>query len=320
LRLLQKMSITDTGSNPFKEFWAIYQFYHILKRRKVDLLLTYTIKANLYGTVAAKWKGIPVICNISGLGTAFLADKFSSRVARLLSSRILVKADHLFFQNRNDQVDFCEVTGADLSKSSLLPGSGIDLQTFKYTPSSIPSTYQFLVLARVIIEKGIREFAEAARLVKTEFPEAKFLVVGNLDETHSRSISQREVNDWEKKGLIDYFSHRDDIANLITEAEVLVLPSYREGTPRSLLEGAAMGRPLITTDVPGCREVVEHEVNGYLCEVKSASSLAEMCIKYLCLSQKEKWQMGKKSRELAEMKFDEKYVISAYLDKIKDLT
>lgn len=314
------LPVTDTGSNPLVELWAIFKFYLILRKYQVDVLLNYTIKCNLYGSLAASWKRIPVICNISGLGTAFLANSFSSRVARWLSRSILHRANHLFFQNMQDQEEFLYSTGLSKMSHSLLPGSGVDLSKFSATSFSSPNTFQFLVLARLIVEKGIVEFAQAAAIVKDSFPEAKFLIVGGLDVNHARAIDPAALKKWIDNGWVEYLSHRDDIAELINQSEVVVLPSYREGTPRSLLEGAACGRPLITTDVPGCREVVRDGENGYLCEVKSAASLASKCMAYLKLALEKKLAMGKASRRLVEEKFDEDRVIQAYVDKIQEVT
>jgi glycosyltransferase involved in cell wall biosynthesis len=316
----EHLPLTDTGSNPFSEIKAIVAFYGIIKRHKIDVLLNYTIKCNLYGTMAASWAGVPAICNISGLGTAFLADGLSSRVARLLSKYILRGASHMFFQNADDQKDFMDATGLSAVPHSLLPGSGINLERFVASRRKIPNTYQFLLLARLIIEKGVKEFAEAAKIVKKNYPEARFLVVGSFDENHSRSIKPDQLEQWIEEGRIEYLAHRDDIISLINESEVVVLPSYREGTPRSLLEAASCSRPLITTNVPGCREVVNDHINGFLCEVRSAEDLAKKCFTYLGLSETKKLEMGSASRALVEQKFDEKIVIKAYMDKILELT
>lgn len=314
------LPMTDTGSNPIKELITIFRFRKILKDYRIDVLLTYTIKCNLYGTIAAKRVGIPVICNISGLGTAFLSRQLSSKIAILLSRLFLRTSDHLFFQNKDDQREFVKATGLSGTRQSLINGSGIDLEKFKQQDFVFKNEYQFLVLARLIREKGIVEYANAASIVKEKYPDSRFLLVGSLDVTHSQSISKQELDVWIDKGWLDYLPHTDHIVETINRTEVVVLPSYREGTPRSLLEGAACGKPLITSNVPGCKEVVSHEVNGFLCTVKSADSLAEQCIRYLKLDSIEKQKMGQESRRIAEQFFDESIVIKSYLDKIKELT
>ena len=311
--------ISDTGSNPFREMDAVVRLRRILKDSKIDFLLTYTIKVNIYGTIAARLESIPIICNVSGLGTAFLAKTISARVAKLMSSLVLRHSSHLFFQNQDDQNDFLTAAGINPAKSSLIPGSGIDLEEFAFEEMHLPAKFQFLMLSRLIIEKGVVEYGEAARIVKEKYPEVRFALVGGFDPNHSRSIERQELDKWEEEGLIDYFPHSDDVQTIIKEAEVIVLPSYREGTPRVLLEGAAVGRPLITTDVPGCREVVATGENGFLCKVKDGNSLAEQCIRYLELTEEQKRAMGRKSRELVEARFDEQIVIMAYMEKIDAL-
>ena len=312
--------LSDTGTNPITEVQSIFRLHQLLKKQKIDILLTYTIKVNLYGTLAARWNRIPIICNVSGLGTAFLAKTPSAWIAKKMSGLILNRASHIFFQNPDDQRDFLKETGMDQDKSSLIPGSGIDLEAFGQDVLQLPADYQFVMLSRLIIEKGVVEYGEAAGIVKEKYPEVSFLLVGSLDKDHARSIDKARLDGWVEKGYLDYLEHLDDISSVIRQSEVVVLPSYREGTPRVLLEGAALGRPLITTDTPGCREVVRHGMNGFLCEIKSAASLAAQCMHYLSLDDAKKRNLGEKGRELVAQKFDEKIVINAYMDKINVLT
>lgn len=318
--IFEHVSMTDTGSNPFNELKVVIEFHRIIKRQKIEVLLNYTIKCNLYGSLVASWNHIPTICNISGLGTAFLSPGFSSGIARFLSSRWLRSASHLFFQNQDDRKDFLAATKLSDVPNSLLPGSGVDLDRFKSVNDNLPNEYHFILLARLIIEKGVREYVEAASIVKQIYPEVKFLIVGSLDEAHARSISKLELEHWVANDWIDYLPHRDDIPELISLAEVAVLPSYREGTPRSLLEAGACGKPLITTDVPGCREVVTDKLNGFLCKARSSIDLADKMKDYLKMGTEEKLRMGQASRRLIENRFDENHVIRAYLDKIDELT
>ncbi|MFT4738308.1 MAG: glycosyltransferase involved in cell wall biosynthesis [Cyclobacteriaceae bacterium] len=317
--VFEKLPMSHTGANPLEELLLIARFYKILKRQKIDCLLTFTIKVNIYGTIAARLNKVPIICNVSGLGTAFLANTLSANIARMLSKLFLPLSSHVFFQNTDDQSDFKAKVKLKDSQTSLVPGSGIDLSEFILLPVQSPSKFQFVMLSRLIIEKGVYEFAEAARLVKAIRVDTKFALVGEHDVSHSRSVALKALDAWQQDDLIQYFGHSDDVKTFIADCEALVLPSYREGTPRALLEGAAMGRVLIASDVPGCREVVLDEYNGYLCKAADAKDLASVMIRFLDLSTEAKNTLGQNSRLLVEKKFDEKLVVKSYLDKIQDL-
>ncbi|WP_425392719.1 glycosyltransferase family 4 protein [Ekhidna sp.] len=303
--------LQGTGANPVKDFGYLKKLHSVFKEEKPDIALSYTIKANIYASLVGRFTSVPVICNVSGLGTVFLVKGLIGTIAMRLYKIAFKSASHIFFQNEDDKELFSSHVKLAADQMSVLPGSGIDLTQFK--PSSMPSNnhVQFLMISRVIIEKGVREFAEAASFFKDE-KEVKFTLVGRFDPDHSRSIEKTELDQWISGGYIKYIPHSDHIKTLISESDVIVLPSYREGTPRTLLEGAAMGRPLLTSDVPGCREVVRDGYNGFLFEVKNPKSLRDKIKLFLSLSSDERELLATNSRKLVEERFDENIVIDAY--------
>jgi glycosyltransferase involved in cell wall biosynthesis len=202
----------------------------------------------------------------------------------------------------------------------LIPGSGIDLDEWPLTSLPKNERVVFLMVARLLVEKGVGEYCMAASLVKAKYKHVEFRLIGYLDESHSRSVKKSEIEEWTKLGIIDYQPYTDHIREEMIKADCVVLPSYREGTPRTLLEAAAVGRPLIATDVPGCREVVKDQVNGLLCKPKNADSLAESMDHFLKLTTEKTAEMANQSRKIAEEVFDETIVIKSYHDRILSLT
>ncbi len=313
------IEMDGSGLNPIRDLKLLFQLRNLLKTTRPDLILSYTIKPNIYGSLVARSLSIPIICNVSGLGTVFLWTGLIRKLAVTLYRVSFAHSTWIFFQNDQDQAEFTSLVKIKLKKTSLLPGSGIDVAKYKVTDTQ-NETPVFLMIARLIVEKGIREFIEAVRLLKAEQVKAIFWLAGSLDEEHSRSISKGELDNWISEGLIVYFGQVDPIEDLIRKADAIVLPSYREGTPRTLLEGGALGKPLIATDVPGCSHVVEDGVNGFLCTARDARSLANKMKLFLALSADERKTLGRNSRLKVEETFDESRVIALYEAKISDLT
>lgn len=308
--------LDQTGTNPIKDLAYLRRIKNIFSAERPDVALCFTIKSNIYASLAGKMTSVPTICNVSGLGTVFLVKGFFGKIAIWLYRFAFRYSSHIFFQNSDDKELFRSNVAIDEGRIGVLPGSGIDLSKFNYSETKISAPTQFLMIARVIEEKGVREYAEAARLLMQESEDVVFTLIGALDESHSRSVPKEEVEAWVSKGHIKYYPHSNDITSLLDDAEVVILPSYREGTPRTLLEAAAKGRALLTSDVPGCREVVKDGQNGFLFKVKSAESIAEKAREYLSLSVEEKLALGRSSRKIAEETFDENLVIGAYVDAI----
>ena len=309
------VSLDNKGSNPLNDLRYTWELYKTYRRIRPDVVLHFTIKPNLYGTLAAKLLGIPIINNVSGLGTVFLRENRSSQVARFLYRQLFRFPNRVFFQNRDDLGYFIQNGLVNASVTDVLPGSGVNVSYFKPEPFRRNEPFAFLLAARLIQDKGIHEYAEAARLVKAQFPNVRFRMVGFKDDSPF-GISEADLRRWTDDQLIEYEGSTDDIRTALIGADCVVLPSYREGTPRSLLEAAAMGKPLIATNVPGCIEVVDCEVNGYLCEARNAQDLARQMIRMLALDDTHLAAMGRATRHKVESKFDEILVISKYRDTI----
>ncbi len=308
-----------TGTNPLQDIGYYRQLKGCLRKYAPNLLLSFTIKPNIYGSLVAHALKIPIICNVSGLGTAFLSTDIIRITALLLYRKAFRHSDYVFFQNKDDRKLFIDRVKINPSRSGLLPGSGINIHHYKGDIPKFEEPVVFLMISRLIREKGVLEFAEAAKKLSVMGVPAVFRLIGTYDQRHSRSYSEAEVSEWINSEWIDYQGPSDNILQEILAADVIVLPSYREGTPRTLLEGGSMSRPLITTDVPGCAEVVEDGVNGFLCKVKNSESLAGKMRLFMALTLPEKQNMAKASRFFIERKFDEQIVIDAYRRRIKHM-
>ena len=313
------VNMEGSGMNPVGDFTLLLRLFKLLKSEKPDVLLTYTIKPNIYGSIASGLLGIPCICNVSGLGTVFLWKGYVKKLAVSLYSFAFRFSKWIFFQNVEDQSDFLSSVKVQKEKTSILPGSGVDLNHFSYSKlERANGTTIFLMISRLIIEKGVREFVEAARILKKENSKVEFWLLGSFDPSHRRSIDQKELSEWIDEGVIIWIDHTDDTRPVISKTEVVVLPSYREGTPKTLLEAGAMGRAMITSNVPGCRQVVVDGVNGFLCQVKSGKDLANKMKLYMSLSFEERTEMSKAARAWIEKKYDETLVIDLYVRKIEE--
>ena len=313
------LPMDNKGTSPLKDFGLFLRYLRLLRRERPDVFLGYTIKPNVYGSLAARVLRIPVVNNVSGLGTAFIRDDWLTRVVKALYRLALRSSATVFFQNEDDRSLFVDLKLVQPEQTALLPGSGIDLEQFRsgQTASAQPEAPCFLLIARLLRDKGVGEFVDAARIVKARFPDARFQLLGFLDAENRTAISKSTVDEWVREGAVDYLGVADDVRPYIAASDCVVLPSYREGTPRTLLEAAAMGKPLIATDVPGCREVVEHGKNGFLCEVRNPADLAQKLLDFIDLSSDERIRMGQASRVKVEREFDENIVIRLYLQTIE---
>ena len=302
-----------TGTRPWSDAALLWRFYRLLRRTRPAALLGFTVKPNVYGSLAARLCGVRVINNITGLGTAFISSGVLKALVTALYRPALRKSDAVFFHNEDDRRLFVEKGIATAGQARVIPGSGVDLARYKATP--LPGTAAgptFLLIGRLISEKGVREFVDAARLVTAEWPEARFQLLGDIT-SGPRAIGRDEVEGWIAEDAIEYLGSAPDVRPIIAQADCVVLPSYREGLPRSLLEGAAMARPLVATDAPGCRNLVEPGETGFLCEVRSAQSLAEAMSKIAGLSPGQREEMGKRARQMVEERYSDERVNEAYL-------
>jgi glycosyltransferase involved in cell wall biosynthesis len=285
--------------------------------------LGYTIKPNIYGSIAAQLLGIPVINNIAGLGAAFIDDSLVTRVARLLYRTALWRSSRVFFQNPHDHKLFVDARLAHADVSDLLPGSGIAPAWSAAAAAPVRADgapFCFLLVGRMLVNKGVVEFADAARIVRRRFPDARFQLLGPLNEANPNRVPAHRIAAWQAEGLVEYLGAADDVRPYLRAADCVVLPSYREGVPRTLLEAAAMSRPIVATQVPGCVEVVEDGVNGFLCEARNAVDLARAMLDMASLPLARRQRMGAAGRQKVEEEFDEALVIGKYLEAIAEVT
>jgi glycosyltransferase involved in cell wall biosynthesis len=310
--------IDRAGLNPIADLGLLARYRAHLARVRPAAFLGFTIKPNIYGCLAARMTGVPAIANISGLGTAFIRGGLLRAIVTRLYRFALARAGVVFFQNPDDLALFVESGLVDSGRAQLLPGSGVDLAHFQRSalPSGPPV---FLLIARMLGDKGIREFVDAARAVRSDHLEARFLLLGPLDPGNRTGIASGEIERWVGEGIVEYLGEAEDVRPAIAQATAIVLPSYREGLPRALLEGAASGRPLIATDVPGCREVVRDGMNGFLCEARSSGSLARAMAKLADLDPAARAAMGLAGRQMVEERFSEAAVTAAYVDALGKL-
>jgi len=315
------IKINNKGTNPIEDMKLIYDYYKIFKEIQPDVALLYTIKPNIYGNIAAKFSSIKTISNISGLGTVFLHDNFSSKVARFLYKIALKQPQKVFFQNNDDKNLFVKNNLIDPQKTDILPGSGINTKIFK--PVCINKNndkFIFLMIARLVRDKGIMEYIKAAEIIKNKYKDkVEFWILGSFYFNNPTAITSEEIKKWEEKNIIKYLGTSDNVKDFILKADCIVLPSYREGLSRVLLESASMAKPIITTNVPGCRDVVDDGINGYLCKLKDYKDLADKMEKMLNLTEEKRKKMGKAGRKKILKEFDEKIVIEKYLETIEKL-
>ena len=307
------IKIDNKGSNPFKDLKLTYVYYRLYKKIKPDAILQYTIKPNIYGSIAAKRLGIPTVNNVSGLGTIFLnTETRTSKIGMMLYKIAFKSPKKVFFQNPDDKNLFMKFGLVSKEICDVLPGSGVDLERFRYS-ERVPDKKKvvFLMIARVLYDKGMVEYVDAARMLLEKYDNIEFQLLGSHDGSKG-SIPENEFTNWQKEGVIKYLGTTDNVYSKIEKADCIVLPSYREGTPKTLLEALAIGRPIVTTRAVGCKETVKDGENGYLCKTKSAGSLADSLERIVKLSDDDRNLMGKESRKLAESKFAEKFVFDKY--------
>lgn len=311
------LKMDSRGANPLKDSALIFELYTLYRRIKPNVILHYTVKPNVYGTLAAAMLKIPSINNVCGLGTVFLKDNLVSKIAILLYRISFRFANKVFFQNQHDLELFVS-KGLVTNKSiELLPGSGIDLNHFTPTPPSGNTTFTFLMVSRLISDKGVFEYINAIRRLRKEGVQARFQLLGSMDPKHQRGIQPEVVQSWIDSGDVEYLGSTRDVRTYLSKADCVVLPSYREGTPRTLLEAASSSVPIIATDVPGCNNVVNHNYNGYLCRLKDSDDLAEKMKTMASLPLETRKTFGVNGRLKMEAEFSESIVINKYLETLK---
>ncbi len=308
------LPMTSGSTSVLGDLALLWRYLRLIRRERPAAYLGWTIKPNTYGSLAARLLRVARINNVSGLGTAFIRETWLTRVAEVLYRLGLGGSSTVFFQNADDRALFLDRGLVEAGQTALLPGSGID--PAHYDPASWPraqdGTFRFLLVARLIRDKGVREFVEAARIVRQAHPQARFQLLGFLDVDNRTAVSRAELDQWLGEGVVEYLGAAEDVRPHIARAHCVVLPSYREGLSRVLLEAAAMERPAIASDVPGCRDVVLAGRTGLLCKVRDAADLAARMAQLLGLTDAERADMGQAARERAIRDFSEGAVIAAY--------
>ena len=294
--------------NIFKDFISLLEIYRILANLKPNVVISYTAKAVIYsGLIIKFFKKINYYPLVTGLGYAFSkSNSIKQKILKFLIIKLYTQAlkssDKIIFQNKDDQALFLKLkVFKKKNLSGVVNGSGVDLNLYPLT--NLPSKPIFLMVARLLVNKGVREFFEAAKIVRLRFPNAKFQLAGGLDQ-NPVGISSKELNLWINQGNIEYLGELKSVQSILQSSKFFVLPSYREGTPRSILEALSTGRPIITTDSPGCRETVIHGKNGLLVPARNATALAKAMIKLLNQKEKTLKKMAKESYLIAKNKFE----------------
>jgi glycosyltransferase involved in cell wall biosynthesis len=314
--LFVAVSIQNKGTNPLKDFFLMLKYLVIFFKLKPDYILQFTAKPNIYGTIAARILRIPTINNVSGLGTIFLHQNLVSKIAKSLYRFAFQFPKRVFFQNNDDLDLFVNNKLVSKNITDVLPGSGVNLS--KYIPLDYQrnDTFVFIFIARLLYDKGLVEYVEAIKILRKEHVDAKFQVLGFTDFESKLGVPKNLLDEWISEGYIDYLGHTSEVIPYINAADCIVLPSYREGTPKTLIEALALAKPIVTTNVPGCKETVIDGENGLLCAVKNAQDLADKMYSMFNKDNTELSRMGKNGRKMAEIKYDEKIVIKKYLDII----
>lgn len=315
----QPITIDQGGTNPVKDIGTFIGFVKLYRKIRPDAILNFTPKNNIYSTLAGYLFGAKAINNIAGLGMVFINENITAKLARFLYKISQPKAHTIFFQNNDDKAIFKKYDLAPMEITDRVPGSGVDLSRFTISPSTDDGVTRFLLIARMLYDKGIGHYVEAARELKAKYGDkVEFRLLGFLDVNNPSAVSKQEMQAWVGEGIVNYLGVSDSVEKEIAQVDCMVLPSfYREGVPKSLLEACAMGKPIVTTDNVGCRETVDDGLNGFLCEPRSTSSLVEKLDHMITLTHTVCLEMGQQSRLKVEREFDEQIVINKYLQAVK---
>lgn len=309
-----KTDFNRRGMNPVEDVKLILKYWKMIKQLKPKAVLSYTIKPNIYGGIACRLTGTPQLANVTGLGDAMENGGWLQKLTVGLYKVGIGKAKCVFFQNATNK-QFCETHGIVGRKTRLLPGSGVNLEhhTYQAFPKD-EGKVRFLFIGRMLRDKGIEEYFEAAKVIKGKYPNTEFQILGNVEGNY-----QDKLDALSKDGIVNHLGTTSDVRLYIGAVECTIMPSYHEGMSNVNLESAANGRPVITTDVPGCRETVDDGVTGYLVDARSAESLIAAIERFIALPYREKVKMGQEGRKKVEREFDRQIVVKAYLEEIASM-
>lgn len=321
IHFIEVKHLSRKGTNPINDLKLVNEFRNIYKKNNLDVVLQYTIKPNIYGTFAAKLSGIKTICTVTGLGYTFLNKSMASKVAHRLYRLAFSFADKVLFQNSDDVQTFLDNKLVDKNKTQIVPGSGIDTSHFSpdFCTTKKDDIIRFLMIGRLLRDKGVYEYTEAAKNILQKNKHVEFHLLGEIDDQNPSAIKKEELESWILDGVIHYHEHTKDTRPFICESDCVVLPSYREGMPRVILEGLAMGKPCITTDAPGCKDAVIDGESGFICKTANVDSLQQVIEQFISLDVEYKNKISINARKRAEYTFSIKRIIDIYLDILRKL-
>ncbi|WP_323118373.1 glycosyltransferase family 4 protein [Burkholderia alba] len=307
------LPVASKGTSPWEDLRTLAALYRHYRALKPHLVFHYTIKPNIYGSIAAWLARTPSIAVTTGLGYVFIQKSRAAQVAKRLYRFAFRFPREVWFLNRDDLATFeQERLLAHPERARLLHGEGVDLEQFAFTPLPARDTFVFVLIGRLLWDKGVREYVDAARALRGRYPHARFQLLGPAGVDNPSAISMRDIDAWAHEGVIDYLGEAHDVRPHIAAADCVVLPSYREGVPRTLMEASAMGRPIVATDVPGCRDVVADGETGLLCAARDSASLAAQMARMLDLGDDARRAMGERGRRKVADEFDEARVVERY--------
>lgn len=317
------IDIDNKGTNPIADIKFYFALKHLYKQIKPDFVFHYTIKPNIYGSYAANAHKIPSVAIVSGAGHAFIKKNLVNALVKKMYAFAAKKSLGVWFVNKDDQEQFTQAGIVPVTKTKVLPGEGINLAYFNRNtayPKHDDNSLVFLLTARLLWDKGVGVYADAARIVKTKHPNAQFWLLGFLDAQNPSAIEKEQIDAWHNEGIINFLGSTTDVKSYLEKVDCYILPShYREGVPRSLLEAASMCIPIITTNNVGCKEVVDDGVNGFLCNKRDVGDLVNKIEKMIAIGKEKREQIGLKGRQKVEREFDEKLVVKYYSDILKTI-
>lgn len=310
--IFHEINMNRHGMNPFQEIELLLAYRKLMKEIKPDIVLGYTIKPNIYGAIAAREENIPFVANITGLGTAVENPGLSQKISIVLYKIAFKKIQRVFFQNTENQQFFINHKIA-IDKQGLLPGSGVNLNKFTVKEYPKSDIVKFAFISRIMKEKGINQYLDAAKMIKEKYPKTEFHICGFCESEY-----EGKLNEYNDKGIVIYHGMIRDVAEFMGKMNCIIHPTYYpEGLSNVLLEASATGRPIITTNRSGCREIVDDGVNGYMIPQKNSGKLVEAIEKFMKLSSDEKKAMGLAARKKVEREFDRQIVVEAYMKEIE---